>query len=517
MRTRYEDNSQIRSRSEAIPPPVGGLNAKDALDNMPVTDAVELVNLFPDNTEIKLRKGFSTHANSGLNAAAVEGLFAYHGTDGTNKLIATASSGIFDVTTASTTASSLGSGYTNAKWTATLFNNKLIMCNGDDGVLTYNGSAISLPSIAGASSVEQNNFIHVNSYRSRPYFVEENTLSFWYNSTGADLIAGTYSEFDLQYVMHQGGSLLWTTDWTLDAGDGVTNYFVAMSDKGEAVVYSGPEPGDSSWTLNARVVLPKPIGRKSYLNVGSDLWILTEQGIVPMSQVLSGNRSAGAYEFVTDKIQKTFKELATSHRTKYGWQLTNFGAENYFIVNVPTATGSTYVQYVMNTLTGAWCKFEGLNAVSWAVLGDELYFGGTNGDVYQANNGENDNGANINFAGKLAFNYFNDRSTNKLFLMARPLISSNNATSLGFGFDVDFQDVGSVQDINVSSPSGAVWDTSLWDNPASVWSDGKAFSQDWASITGVGRAGSLKFAGGVKNVNFSISGFHVIFTPGGYL
>lgn len=513
MRTRLENNEQIRSASVSIPPPIGGLNAKDALENMPVTDAVKLTNLIPDTTTVDLRKGYTVHTSAGVHASPVESLFTYAPQNGSDQLIATASSGIFDCTTASSTASTIGSGFTNAQWSATMINNKLLMCNGADQPQRWDGSTLTASSITGASTAQYTKFSHVGSYQSRAYFVEDNSSSVWYGGVGST--AGSFTEFDVQNVAKMGGKLLWSTDWTLDAGDGVQNYYVLMSDQGEALIYTGSYPGDSAWSLQSRVVIPKPLGRRSYINMGSDLWVLTEQGIIPMSAVLSGQFSAGAYEAVTDKIQDVFNAAAKSYRSNFGWAVVNHRGSKHFIVNVPTAVGSNYEQYLMNTLTGAWCKIEGLKGVSWAAHNNQLFFGGLSGDVYQADNGDTDNGAAIDFSGKLAFNYHNDRASNKMFTMARPLVSASGAMEFGFGLDVDFEDVAPVQAVTVTAPDGAIWDTGLWDS--AIWSDGNATYRDWASVTGIGRASALKIGGQVKNVSFSLSGFNLIYTSGGYL
>lgn len=49
----------------AIPAPVGGWNARDALDKMPETDAVKLVNWIPRGSYVQSRGGYGVHG-SGL-------------------------------------------------------------------------------------------------------------------------------------------------------------------------------------------------------------------------------------------------------------------------------------------------------------------------------------------------------------------------------------------------------------------------------------------------------------------
>ena len=44
----------------------------------------------------------------------------------------------------------------------------------------------------------------------------------------------------------------------------------------------------------------------------------------------------------------------------------------------------------MNIVSGAWCKFTGWDANSFASFQDELYYGGKNGCVYKCDTGEQD-------------------------------------------------------------------------------------------------------------------------------
>jgi hypothetical protein len=48
----------------------------------------------------------------------------------------------------------------------------------------------------------------------------------------------------------------------------------------------------------------------------------------------------------------------------------------WLLINVPVANNTTYHQYVVNTITGAACKFTGMNASTWGMYNNNLYFGG---------------------------------------------------------------------------------------------------------------------------------------------
>ena len=109
----------------AIPAPVGGWNARDALDKMPATDAVRLVNWIPRGTFVQSRGGYSV-SQSGLGGP-VETLAAYAGSS--NLLLAAANGQFWDVTVSPV---SIASGFTSDRWQQANHSGKLIFVNGAD-------------------------------------------------------------------------------------------------------------------------------------------------------------------------------------------------------------------------------------------------------------------------------------------------------------------------------------------------------------------------------------------------
>ena len=105
--------------SQSLPAPVGGWNARDPLESMPVTDAVTLTNVFPSTRTVDLRKGYREHAD-GMGSGAVETIVEHVDGDGTKYLLAAANSNIYDATTFGGSATSEGSGFTNNRWQTVL-------------------------------------------------------------------------------------------------------------------------------------------------------------------------------------------------------------------------------------------------------------------------------------------------------------------------------------------------------------------------------------------------------------
>ena len=154
-------------------------------------------------------------------------------------------------------------------------------------------------------------------------------------------------------------------------------------------------------------------------------------------------------------------------------------------------------------------------SVSWVVHDSKIYFGSTNGKIYQADSGQNDNGASISVDCKQAFNYLGDETRLKLLQVVRPILTSEGSISLDLGADVDFEDTPTSQEIDISLNAGAEWDTGTWD--VDDWASEEITSQDWYSVSGLGRAISVKVGGSFKNTTFSLSGWNVTYIPGGLI
>jgi hypothetical protein len=177
-----------------------------------------------------------------------------------------------------------------------------------------------------------------------------------------------------------GGKLLAMGSWTRDGGTGPDDYAVFISTTGECIIYAGTDPSSSTTSALVGIyTIPEPIGRRCLIPAGGDLGVLTSQGLVPLSRILGMTQGAAKRVSFTDKISGQFRAQYQTTGTQFGWQCLEYPKENLVVINVPIAERTTQHQYVMNINTGAWCRFTGINAGCWALLGDSLYFGGNGG------------------------------------------------------------------------------------------------------------------------------------------
>jgi hypothetical protein len=185
---------------------------------------------------------------------------------------------------------------------------------------------------------------------------------------------------------------------------------------------------------------------------------------------------------LTYKIQGAISTATTSYASNFGFQMLLHPLQNALMLNIPVGLGQQQ-QYVMNTITGAWCNFTGWNANCWERLNDVIYYGG-NGVVVKAwTTNVDDNGAQINGEALQAFQSFGTNQQ-KQITMARPLLQSSGLPGVLMGLNVDFDVSPPVGLPSFSQPPYGLWDTGLWDT--AIWGSNATVTKDWEFVSGLG-------------------------------
>lgn len=484
--------SKSKSRSVSLPAPVGGWNARDSLAEMPATDAVIMNNWFPLTTECMLRKGYTQFATG--FPAPVESLMVYSGGGSTEELWAAANGSLYDATSGGAIGAAAVSGLTNARWqycnVATAGGNFLYIANGVDTPYLYDGSTwtsitgVSTPAITGVTTTELNNPIV---FKSRVWFVQRNTLKTWY--LPAISVGGAANAVDMSAVAQLGGYIVDHATWTIDAGQGVDDYYVAVTSMGEIIVYQGTDPSDATkWALRGVWRLGQPVGSRCLFKLGGDLLLICQDGLLPLGAALQSSR-VNPRVALTDKIQYAVSSAISSYGGNFGWQVFYFPRENQLWMNVPVSEGSNQQQYVMNTITKSWANFSGMEANCWVIFQEAPYFGGSN-FVGSAWNGNTDDVSDITATSLQAFNGFGAPGLYKRFTMTKPIFRTNGAPSLLSSMNIDFDTSMSTAPLSFSATSYAAWDgvTALWDS--AYWGGDLSVIQNWQSVTGFGYYGA---------------------------
>lgn len=476
---------------QSIPAPVGGWDAVSALADMPEDRAIVLDNWFPSTGDVRVRRGFQVHAGCGEDP--VESLMPYNAvTTAGAKLFAAMDTDIYDVT-ASGAASSVVSSLTNARWQHTNFTTPagkfLWICNGADSPRHYNGSVWATPSLT-VSTFSGADIINVNAHKNRLWFVFKDSTVAGFLATGA--VAGSVTNFELGGLFTRGGHLVAMATWTRDGGAGEDDLAVFISSRGQCAVYAGTDPSTAAdWLLIGVYDVGAPIGYRCFTKVGGDLALVNIDGVLPLSKGLQSDRGAAASVAITANINNAMNEAARSYKDNFGWELTPYAKGTMAILNVPIQENDTQHQYVMNTLTGAWCRFTGMNANCWAVFRDRLFFGGNVGLVMEADQTGLDLDEPIDAVGQGAYNYYKSNGQLKQWKMVQPLLTTDSGARPAIGISTDFQDNVSLGTPSAAGTVSALYDTAVWDTD-SYATDNRSVT-DWTGLNGVGQCASLHF------------------------
>lgn len=505
------------AKVQSLPAPTGGWNARDSFANMAPGDAVSLVNMFPDVSNVVLRGGYSKFA-TGLDGQ-VQTLMSYAAGATTSFFAITDNGSIYDVSLAGPVGMPVVTGLANGWWEYTNITTPggsfLVLVNGVDSLLLYDGTTwapiddMSSPAITGVATSDLSNVVL---FKHRLWFIQKNTLVAWYLPT--DSVAGAAEMLDLSELCRFGGHLVDLDAWTLDAGYGVDDNLAFVSSNGEVIVYAGTDPAsDTTWSLIGVWKLGSPMGVRSMLKWGGDLLILTYDGLMPMAGSLQSSRLDPRIA-LSDKIQGAITAATTAYGATHdakGWQVYYTAKTNAVWINVPIGVGSQQ-QYAMNTITKSWAQFTGWAANVWETFEDDPYFGG-DGFVGKAwDSTYADDGANIPTVALQAFNYFGQRGVKKYFTRARPSIFSDGAPAIFIGMNVDFDTSNTTAPLSYNPASLSLWGSAVWD--AATWSSGTVITNTWLGITGIGYCGGVQFQSASTGVQIEWASTDIVYQTG---
>ena len=439
--------------------PTDGWRTDLTLAEMPKDAAFQLDNFFPESNRVRARYG-SNVFGSGLGTT-VQTIIPYSGAS--NKLFAAAGSQIFDITSGGA-ATSVVTWKTGARWSVQQYTNSggsfLRLVNGLDTPLLYDGTTWSTTAITG-TGLTTSNLSVVVAYRSRLWFIEKNTTNLWYLAT--DAVSGAATVFPCGGSMKYGGVLVAAGVWTIPVSTGIQQCLVLMSSEGEILVYQGSDPSTASgFSLLGTFKVGKPLGYdRCMINVGADLAIMTTDGIIPITKAVQLDRGATDLGSITAKIAPTWLQtVLDAGATSDQWQLIAFPRRRMAVVNLPSAYGP--YQYVMNTETGAWCRFVGLNSTCWGMWQDRLFFGSSDGNVYEAEVGSSDSTKPIDALCVGAWQRFGDAISPKYPTLIGASLQVGQSTNFYLGISADYQATLPSAPLKIQSGNPLIWGVSNW-------------------------------------------------------
>lgn len=469
------------AQSMPAPAPVGGLNARDAEAAMRPHFARFMVNFWPEERFVGIRKGWQAH-KTGF-AKAIRHTFAWRGPT-SQKLFAVTDDGVFDATTAGAVGA-VAKALTSGKVITTNFNvsggSYVFGVNATDDLWYYNGTTFTSVATytigAGPSTIATNKFSYVAPHQRALFFIEKDSMNFYY--LPINQISGAINLFPLGGLFKAGGKLVAMGSWTVDGGDGQNDLAVFVTSEGQAAIYLGTDPSDASkWALQGVYTVGKPLGHRPLVNIGGDLAIMTTFGLVSMSQVLKAG-TVNEKTTYTGQVAALYRQYARAYESAEGWEAIVNPHLSMLVLNIPNTTTLGKTQLAMNMVTGAWTEFNGWDAKAWELFGQNLYagFGTTLGKTWTETD---DNGARIQAVVQLAWNFLKPRTARKTLKLIRFFIRLGGQIRLWGAVDSDFETGLDWQPIVTVDEDLSRFDTDLWNS--AQWATLPAMDLDWLTL-----------------------------------
>lgn len=526
---RSERLRQAVQKQARLSAPTGGLNYINSTMDFPLGDAYILDNLIPKPYGCELRKGYQNWIPTANNFAnPVKTIIPFAAETSANSRVfaapAETPSRLYNITTQaaapvlsltpSTNSATAGEWYTSNF--VTIGGNFLLAVSQGAGYYIFscpagvdtwteviNGAGAGQIQWPTGSALTTKDISFVFIWKNRVWFLVKNSSTAYFLPVSQT--SGQLSAFDFGQQFNLGGSLLWATNWTYDAGDGVDDSLILASSEGQVLVYTGTDPASAqNFSLKGRWFAGRfPPSRRNFCEHGGDVLFLSEYGIVSISDLVSGKlHTANLSGSVGYKINPNLAPLVTQYLSTAYWSLVPYPSEELLFMGTPIIDTNGNAQYLgMNSLTNAWCTLSAWDVLCAAVWQGKFIFGSSTGAVNLGFSGTQDglsaNGLTpgVQITGKLqgAFADYGVPNSNKRFLRVK-LYGLTSADPSFFAIFRSEYDTSTP----ISAPvpgvvSGVLWDSALWDVAFWQYSPNGSFHK-WFGVTGFGKKVSMQLA-----------------------
>ena len=482
----------LRSQQSQVQPlqcPTKGWYVGTNVADAPEGSALTLDNAFPKLDDVRMRGGALPFA-TGMRYPVLS-LVAYRNGIA-DQLFAVANGAIYDVSSFGPVGAPLVGGLSSSAMQPVQFagtgGTVLLLDNGVDAPQIWTGTAwTTTPALgpwliaAGGTQATPPDGVFTMRwvYNHRLYGVTSHALNAYY--LGLDAIGGPVTQLPMAGLFRLGGTLLCGGTWAVETTTGALQACVFITSEGEVAVFSGDYPGATNWTNTGVYKVARPLGIRCLMRAGGDLAIITQDGIVPMSKVVTLDQVALQNQAVTLPIAPAYRDAVVARQGMTGWEITIWDQESLGILNLPKLDAGDFTQFVANVRTGAWCRYIGWDANCFAVFQNQLYFGTSDGRVMMAETGGQDDGRNYTATIFPAFAALGT-ALRKQVKMVRPFILANFNVAPKITLRVDYdQSLPPPPDPSPPLSSGAKWDVAQWD--VDVWGADLTQQSAWRSIS----------------------------------
>lgn len=517
------------SSQKSFKAPVRGLVLNENLAGSGPQGAIVLENWTPLSRGIRMRKGSQKHATVG--ADPVESMLSYSA--GTVKEFFAACDGsIYNVTSVadpdvppSADVTGLTANYFASVNFTTSGGPYLVAVNGADDLQLYDGSTWlsidggSTPAITGVTTATLS---HVWVYRNRLFFVQKNTQKAWF--LPVDSVGGAAADISLSGIFQKGGNLLFGGTWSLDAGDGIDDKCVFVSDLGEIVIFEGSDPSSADaadWNLVGRYDGGPPIGNRCTMSAGGDLLISSETGLTAVSASITKDSAAVGLTAVSRDIEPLWTATAIA-RGSLPWEVVKWPDRQIAIVSTPVTNAAQQGQcFVINLETGKWAVYTGWDTRCLVLHDGTVYFGTNSGTIMEAEAGGNDDGAPYycKYAG--SWDHCGSEGSWKEFVSARAVFRATRPFNAKVSVSTEYTQAFPTAPDAADGVSSSLWDEGLWDE--ALWDSDSTdliVDMEWTSLQASGTVVSPQVqitSGSTSFPDAELVAIHLVWNEGAFL
>lgn len=414
----------------------------------------------------------------------------------------------------------IDNGTTGTLWlkaTTGTFQDNETITDGAGGSATANGVRSLL--ITALTGVATDEIDHINVYRNRLWLTDR-TMDVYALATDAISGAVAYT-IALAGVFRRGGYVMATASWSFDAGNGPNEVIAFITTEGEVAIYQGDPADTATWGIIGLYDSSPMMGKNAFLKVAGDVLMVTEIGLVPLSQLKNKDPAALAIAAVSRNIQPDWQAEARQRRT-LPWEIVKWTSRNIAYITCPV-TGEEAVTpaicFAVNLETGAWSKVTGWNTRCLILHDDWVYFGTNAGTLMQADIGGSDDGEIIYYTYVGHMDHLGAVGSYKTVTQARGIFRTLGEFNPSLSITTDYTVTLPSYPSAASPVSPSLWDAGLWDE--AKWDAGVTYytvTTNWVSIGKSGFAHApiiLITSGSTAAPSAELVAFDTLYNPGG--
>jgi len=507
-----------------FPVPIGGINTRDSVMSLGPEYGYIINNMLARPTGLEVRPGYREWLPIGQAFTGEVRTLMYFSDPGNqnNKLfacISAADSPIFDITlpnTAPGVGFAAGLGATRPgefNWVNTTTSAGAYLCTVIHGVgyFTFNTVSgwVKIPDGTGAGKVDFEagtttaNMLFIFVFKNRIWFLEAGKAAAWYLPVNA--ITGTAKKLELGKFLQHGGGFAFAATWTYDAGSGMDDNLLFVGNNGDLVIYEGNDPEVATdFKIKGQWFIGRvPPGRRGFCQYGGDTIIVTEYGIVSVSDIVSGRiTNPKDQSVVGGKYNPSLSRFVSDYITDFYWQIVSYPSEELLYLSAPALDPDfNYpIGFSMGHFSKAWTTHSNIPTFSLVVYRGLMLGGTKGGKVYEMFSGANDNasydgtvpGTEVTATFQTNFSDYGSPTLNKRVGRVRLLGLSDGQPSFLAYMRAEY-DLTQGVSATPNSPIGrSSWDVATWD--AATWQARSSTFKKWFGVAGFGKKIAAQFS-----------------------